>query len=165
MRFIDYLDIALIWLAVIMFVGLLVIGTAPMARADTGFVCVVHKGEWVWLRSDPASDADRIGTIRYGVEGEIHEIRNGYARITTSDGRKGWADVSYLEMPILEEIYVVSSDGPLNKRETPDGRYLTRIKSGARISVLGWRYSKAGELWAKVYHGGYVKACYLSKAD
>ena len=135
------------------------------ARADTAFVCVVHKGERVWIRSGPSKDAAQIDTIRYGVEGEIHEIQNGYARITTGNGKSGWVDVSYLEVPIEEKIYQITTESPLNKRETPDGRYLTKIKGGARISVLGWRYSKKGELWAKVYRGGYVKAEYLREVD
>ena len=74
-------------------------------------------------------------------------------------------DVSYLDMPIREKVYVLIADGPVNKRETPDGRFLMRIKAGSRISVLGWRYSKKGELWARVFHGGYVKAEYLREAE
>lgn len=151
-------------LAVLLTVFIQILSCAG-AAADTKFICAVHKGEWVWLRATPDAEGEQIGTVRYGVEGEIHGIENGYASITTGDGRSGWLDVSYLDMPIREEIYVVISDGPLNKRETPDGRYLTRIKSGARISVLGWRYSKSGELWAKVFRGGYVKAAYLAKAE
>ena len=134
-------------------------------KADTSFVCVVHKGEWVWVRDRPSKDGNQIDTIRFGVEGEIHSIENLYANITTSDGRTGWVDVSYLEIPIKEKVYKVACDSPLNKRETPDGRYLSKIKGGSRISVLGWRYSKNGELWAKVYKGGYVKAAYLTEAD
>lgn len=134
--------------------------------ADTAAVCVVHKGEWVWVRSAPARDADKIDTIRYGYECQVSEIVNQYAHITYRDGRKGWVDVSYLEMPIKETIYIIKTAGPVNKRETPDGRYMGRIKgNGTRISVLGWRYSAAGELWAKVFHGGYVKAEYLQIAE
>ena len=133
--------------------------------ADTAAVCVVHKGEWVWVRSAPAHDADKIDTIRYGVECRISEIVNQYAHVKYRDGCEGWVDVSYLEIPIRETIYQVTTESPLNKRETPDGRFLTKIKAGARISVLGWRYSKKGELWAKVYRGGYVKAEYLREVD
>ena len=135
------------------------------AHADTAFVCAVHKGEFVWVRAAPDKASMSVGQIRYGFEGEIHEIRNGYARITTSNGLHGWADVSYLDMPIHEKVYVLIADGPVNKRETPDGRYITKIKAGSRISVLGWRYSKKGELWARVFHGGYVKAKYLREAE
>ena len=135
------------------------------ARADTAFVCAVCKGEWLWIRSGPSKDAEQIDTMRYGVEGEIHEIKNGYARITAGNGKTGWVDVSYLDMPIKERIYQITTESPLNKRETPDGRYLTKIKGGSRISVLGWRYSKKGELWAKVFHGGYVKAMFLREVD
>lgn len=147
-----------------MMVAIIAWALSDYAKADTAFICAVTKGEWVWIRSTPDADGEKIGTLRYGVEGEIHEIVNQYARITTTDGRKGWADVSYLLMPIHEETWIVATKDPLNKRETPDGRYVTKIKGGSRISVLGWRYSKSGELWANVYHGGYVKACYLVKA-
>lgn len=135
------------------------------AKADTGFICVVHKGEWLWVRDAPSKDAKAIDSIRFGVEGEIHEIQNGYARITTVNGKSGWADVSYLEIPISEKVYQITCETPLNKRETPDGRFMTKIKGGSRISVLGWRYSKKGELWAKVYKGGYVKAAYLQEVS
>ena len=136
------------------------------AVADTPAICVVHRGEWVWIRSTPSKDGQKIDTIRYGVECQISEIVNQYAHITYRDGKQGWADVSYLEIPIKETIYVITTDGPVNKRETPDGRYMGRIKgNGTRISVLGWRYSPAGELWAKVYHGGYIKAQYLQIAE
>lgn len=149
--------------------GVVVIAAILMAissvQADTAFVCAVHKGEWVWVRTAPDKAATTIGQIRHGYEGEIHEIRNGYARITTTNGLKGWVDVSYLDMPIQEKVYVLIADGPVNKRETPDGRYVLRIKAGSRISVLGWRYSKKGELWARVFRGGYVKAEYLREAE
>ncbi|MBQ9009539.1 MAG: SH3 domain-containing protein [Clostridia bacterium] len=135
------------------------------AQAQTAFVCAVRKGEWVWVRAAPDREAAGVGTIRYGVEGEIHEIRNGYARITTESGQSGWVDVSYLDMPIRERVYTITAEGPVNKRETPDGRFMTRIKAGARISVLGWRYSKKGELWARVFRGGYVKAMYLQEVE
>lgn len=135
------------------------------AWADTDAVCVVHKGEWVWVRDTPSKDGTQIEKIRWGYEVKISQISNQYAYITWADGKTGWVDVSYLEIPIQETIYVVTSDGPLNKRETPEGRYSGRIKSGARVSVLGWRYSKSGELWAKVYKGGYVNAKYLAEAN
>ena len=136
-----------------------------VSKADTPFVCAVTKGEWVWMRDQPDKEGAEIGTIRYGVEGEIHEIVNGYARITTVDGREGWADVSYLLIPCKEEVWTVNTTTVLNKREIPLGRWLGEINPGARISVLGWRYDKNGELWAHVYHGGYVKACYLSRTE
>ena len=138
---------------------------AENGQAFRAFIGAAHKGEWVWIRSTPDRAAMKVGRIRHGYEGEIHEIRNGYARITTTNGTKGWVDVSYLDMPIREKVYVLIADGPVNKRETPDGRYLMRIKAGSRISVLGSRYSKKGELWARVFHGGYVKAEYLREAE
>jgi len=130
------------------------------ADAQT-MTCVVHKGECVWIRDQPARTGNQIGSIRYGYEVEVSEIVNQYAHITFN-GVNGWADIQYLELPIKETVYTVVSDGPLNKRETPDGRYLGRLKPGVRVSVLGWRYSPSGELWAKVYKGGYVAARYLA---
>ena len=159
---------------ILVFTALLIalISVFITVTADTAFICAVTKGEWVWLRTGPSKDADTVygkdnykSQIRYGTEGEIHEIVNQYARITTIDGREGWVDVSYLDIPIKEEIWVITTSSPLNKRETLNGRFLTNIKGGSRISVLGWRYSKSGELWAKVFHGGYVNAKYLSKAE
>ena len=148
---------ALIWI---------LISAGEIGVADSKFVCVVHRGEWVWVREAPDKDAAKIDTIRYGVECQVSEIVNQYAHITYRDGKSGWTDVSYLEMPIEETIYTITTDGPVNKRETPDGRYMGRVKGGGtRISVLGWRYSPTGELWAKVYHGGYIKAEYLRIAE
>ena len=133
------------------------------ASAST-FTCVVRRGEWVWLRDAPSKDANKIGTIRYGMTVNISSIVDGYAHIQFQ-GKDGWADLFYFEKPIKEEIYLITSDGPVNKRETPEGRFMQKIKSGQRISVLGWRYSHKGELWAKVWHGGYVKAIYLTKIE
>ena len=144
-------------------ISAIIITAAALAAADRQFVCAVTKGEWVWLRAEPSPDAEKIGTIRYGVEGEIHEIQNLYARITTVDGREGWADVSYLLMPCKEEVWTVNTTTVLNRRETPLGRWLGEINPGVRISVLGWRYDRNGELWAKVYRGGYVMAKYLAR--
>ena len=109
-------------------------------------VCVVHKGEVLWVRDQPSKDGAQIDNLRYGVECEITEIVNQYGHIKSDYHKSGWVDISYLEIPIKETVYTIQCDGPLNVRETPDGRYLRRIKSGARVSVLGWRYSKAGEL-------------------
>lgn len=152
----------------IIFLIALLVSMTSIATAQT-MTCVVHKGEWIWVRSEPSSEAAKISTIRYGHKVDVSEIKNKYAHVTLSDGPdkglEGWVDVSYLEKPIKEETWIIISDGPLNKRETPDGRFMSKIKSGTRISVLGWRYSKSGELWAKVYLGGYVKAQYLQKAE
>ena len=155
----------ILWLLTFLIVEILIwaIAINTVGRADTTFVCCVHKGEYVWVRDIPDKTGNKIGTIRYGYEVQVSEIQNQYAHVTLHDGSKGWVDVSYIEQPITEEIWVVNSDGPLNKRETPDGRFMTKIKSGARISVLAWRYSKSGELWAKTFRGGYVAAKYLSK--
>lgn len=146
-------------LAVILW-SMILLNYAATGKAMTG-ICVVTKGEWVWLRDQPNPDAEKIGTIRYGTDVEISTIENQYAHVQWN-GQEGWADVSYFLIPQDETVYNITCEGDLNKRETPDGRFLTKIK-GKRISVLGWRYSKKGELWAYVYHGGYVDARYLSK--
>ena len=152
----------------IIFILTLLLVLSNIALAQT-MTCVVRKGEWVWVRNEPSPTATQISTLRYGHEVDVSEVKNQYAHVILSDGPdkglEGWVDISYLEKPIKEETWVVISDGPLNKRETPDGRFMTKIKSGSRISVLGWRYSKSGELWAKVYLGGYVKAQYLAKVE
>lgn len=142
---------------------IMVIVMTAAAKAESTFVCCVHKGEYVWIRDIPDKTGNKLGTIRYGYEVQVSEIKNQYAHITTNNGLEGWVDVSYIEQPIKEEIWVVNCDGPLNKRETPDGRFVTKIKPGSRVSVLAWRYSKSGELWAKTFHGGYVAAKFLSK--
>ena len=142
-----------------------------LAKADT-YTCAVHKGEWVWIRDAPNSEARKIGRVRYGYEVNADEPINGYLAIQPMsvwmlDGeaaRRGYVDVSYFDRNIPETMYRVNTEnGPLAKRETPAGRLLCWIKSGVRISVFGWRYAKDGSLWAKVYKGGYVKAEYLVK--
>lgn len=139
----------------ILFVLMLLLVTSAGAQPAT---CAVTKGEWVWLRDQPAPDSTQIGKIRFGVEVDIAEIRNGYAYVTWGNNA-GWADVSYFLIPTKEVVYTTTCN--VNKRETPDGRYMTKIRAGVRVSVLGWRYSKSGELWAYTYKGGYVKAVYL----
>lgn len=159
------------FMILIMVLAAILATNARDGSSDTGFVCAVTKGEWVWLRAEPSADADQIGTLRYGVEGEIHEIRNLYARITTVDGREGWCAVQYLLIPINEEVWTVDTIGSVNVREKPPEqpgmklRLARKIRAGAKVSVLGWRYDCFGELWAHVFHGGYVKACYLAKSE
>ena len=142
-----------------------------IAKADT-YTCAVHKGEWVWIRETPDPHGRQIGRVRFGYEVESGEPENGYLAIDTQPGWmlegekgfRGYVDASYFDRAIPEKMYRVNTEGgPLAKRETPEGRLMCWIKPGVKISVLAWRYSKSGELWAKVFRGGYVKAEYLSE--
>lgn len=135
--------------------------TIKVARAET-YTCVVHKGEWVWIREAPGYDARQIGQIRFGYEVDVDSIDKGWAHIRFKD-IDGYVDASYIELDVPETMYRVICEGPLAKRETPAGRLLCWIKPGSKISVLGWRYAKDGSLWAKVYKGGYVKASFLGE--
>lgn len=140
------------------------------ARADT-YECVVHRGEWVWIRSEPSKTAHQIGRVRYGYEIEAGEPENGFLRIDVKPGwllegesaTIGYVDASYFDRPTPETMYRVICEGPLAKRETPAGRLICWIKPGVKISVLGWRYAPDGSLWAKVFKGGYVKAAFLTE--
>lgn len=132
------------------------------------YTCVVHRGEWVWIRSGPSYEAPQIGQIRYGYEVDVTEFVDGFAHIrwTHHDGNvtQGYVAAQYLEISIPETMYrVITEGGPLAKRETPNGRLMCWIKRGTKISVLGWRYAADGSMWAKVYKGGYVKAAYLGE--
>lgn len=140
------------------------------ARADT-YECVVHRGEWVWIREAPSKTAKQIGRVRYGYEIEAGEPEKGFLRIDVKPGwllegenaTVGYVDASYFDRPTPETMYRVICEGPLAKRETPAGRLLCWIKPGVKISVLGWRYAPDGSLWAKVFKGGYVKAAFLGE--
>lgn len=135
--------------------------TIKVARAET-YTCVVHRGEWVWIRSGASYEAPQIGQIRYGYEVDVDSIEKGWAHIHWHD-IEGFVDASYLERDIPETMYRVICEGKLAKRETPAGRLMCWIKPGSKISVLGWRYAKDGTLWAKVYKGGYVSAAFLGE--
>lgn len=152
------------------------IALAGMMLAAAGmaerYECKVHRGEWVWIRETPQADGRKIGRVRYGYEVDAGEPEGGYLAIDVRPGwllegehaARGYVDASYFDRPITETMYrVATAGGPLAKRETPGGRLMTWIKPGVKISVLGWRYDKAGELWAAVYKGGYVKAEFLSE--
>ena len=52
-----------------MMVAIIAWALSDYAKADTAFICAVTKGEWVWIRSTPDADGEKIGTLRYGVEG------------------------------------------------------------------------------------------------
>ena len=136
------------------------------------YTCVVHRGEWVWVRETPEKTGRKIARVRYGYEVEADEPTNGYLAIDLKPGwmlegehgTRGYVNASYFDRPIPEKMYRVNTEaGPLAKRETPEGRLMCWIKPGVKISVLAWRYAPSGELWAKVYHGGYVAAKYLSE--
>lgn len=155
-----------------LFMALLLFGVVicKVAKADP-YTCVVHKGEWVWIRETPSRSGRKIGRVRYGYEVEPDALENGYFHIRTRPGwmlegenaEHGYVDAQWFDQPTEETMYRVICEGPLAKRETPEGRLMCWIKPGVKISVLGWRYSPSGDLWAKVYKGGYVKASFLGE--
>lgn len=155
------LNIILRQLLLAMAVIFLAAASVRIAKAET-YTCVVHRGEWVWIREAPSYEGRQIGQIRFGYEVEVDNIEQGWAHIRFKDV-EGYVDASYLERDIPETMYRVICEGPLAKRETPAGRLICWIKPGSKISVLGWRYDKSGNLWAKVYKGGYVKASFLGE--
>lgn len=144
-----------------MLIVLFAVLIGKVATAET-YTCVVHKGEWVWIRSGPNYEAKQIGQLRFGYEVEVDGFKDGFAHIHWKD-IDGYVAQQFLEMPVKEKYYRVICEGALAKRETPEGRLMCWIKPGAKISVLAWRYSSKGELWYKVYKGGYVKACFLGE--
>lgn len=154
----------------VMLILFLTVGMCALARAET-YTCAVHRGEWVWIRETPEPNGRQIGRVRYGYEVDAEEPVNGYLEIDPKPGwmlegetaRRGYVNAAYFDRMQPEVMMRVNTEGgPLAKRETPNGRLMTWIKPGVKISVLGWRYAKDGTLWAKVYHGGYVKAEYLT---
>lgn len=143
------------------------------AKAET-YTCVVHKGEWVWLRETPEPNGRKIGRVRFGYEVEADEPRDGYLAIYPRAGwmlegepvKQAYVKAYYFDRTAHETVMRVNTQGgPLTRRETPSGRITGYIKNGARISVLGWRYDNDGSLWAKVYKGGYVKAEFLTEVS
>ena len=153
-----------------MLILLMTVGICWLAKAET-YTCVVHKGEWVWIRESADPNGRQIGRVRYGYEVEADEPENGYLRIYPKPGgmlegetpRQAFVNATYFDRIQPEKIMRVNTQGgALAKRETPNGRLLCWIKPGVKISVLGWRYANDGSLWAKVYKGGYVKAEFLT---
>lgn len=151
-------------------------GRSPFPKGEgqegtVEYVCVVHKGEWVWIRETPDASGRKIGRVRYGYEIEAAQPEKGYMKISVRpawllDGEhasEGYVDASYFLSRVPEKMYRVICEGPLAKRETPQGRLMCWIKPGSKISVLGYRYDKDGALWAAVYKGGYVKASFLAE--
>lgn len=160
----------LIAMAIVIFTMFLMTATIKLARAEQ-YTCVVHKGEWVWIRESPSKDGRKVGRVRYGYEIESGDPENGYFKINVRPGwlmdgetaTTGYVDASYFDRDVDERMYRIICEGPIAKRETPAGRLMCWIKPGSKISVLGWRYDSNGELWAKVFHGGYVKASFLGE--
>ena len=66
---------ALIWI---------LISTGKIGVADSKFICVVHRGEWVWVREAPDKDAAKIDTIRYGIECQVSEIVNRRVELSSN---------------------------------------------------------------------------------
>lgn len=155
------LNIILRQLVLAMVVIFLAVASVRISKAET-YTCVVHRGEWVWIREAPGYEGRQIGQIRFGYEVDVDSIEKGWAHIRFKD-IEGFVDASYIERDVPETMYRVICEGPLAKRETPAGRLMCWIKPGSKISVLGWRYAKDGTLWAKVFKGGYVKAAFLGE--
>ena len=144
--------------------------TARAVRAET-YECVVHRGEWVWIREAPEPTARKIGRVRYGYEVQAGKPEGNWLGIEVRPGwllegersEFGYVDASWFLRAVPEKMYRVATTGPLAKRETPGGRLMCWIKPGVRISVLGWRTDKDGTPWAHVYKGGYVCGKYLQE--
>ena len=169
--------IRLILLLIIAFLIVAIIGMSvcivKVAQAET-YTCVVHKGEWVWLRETPEPNGRQIGRVRYGYEVEADEPKDGDLAIYPKASwmlegervKQAYVKAYYFDRRATETVMRVNTQGgPLTRRETPSGRITGYIKNGVRISVLGWRYDNDGSLWAKVFHGGYVKAEFLTGVE
>ena len=116
------------------------------------------------VRSEPGTDAERVGTLKKGAEVVINETLDGWYLITAGD-LTGYVSAEYISLDgtVPEEGLVLYS--ALNVRTGPGTSYsrIGTLKMGSTVTVLG----ESGG-WYKVSTGsltGYVSAKYISILD
>ena len=116
------------------------------------------------VRSEPGTDAERVGTLKKGAEVVINETLDGWYLITAGD-LTGYVSAEYISLDgtVPEEGLVLYS--ALNVRTGPGTSYsrIGTLKMGSTVTVLG----ESGG-WYKVSSGsltGYASAKYISILD
>ena len=116
------------------------------------------------VRSEPSTDAERVGTLKKGAEVVINETLDGWYLITAGD-LTGYVSAEYISLDgtVPEEGLVLYS--ALNVRTGPGTSYsrIGTLKMGSTVTVLG----ESGG-WYKVSSGsltGYASAKYISILD
>ena len=107
------LSIILRQLVLAMVVIFLGVASVRIAKAET-YTCVVHRGEWVWIRETPSYKGRQIGQIRYGYEVDVDSIDKGWAHIRFKD-IEGFVDASYIELDVPETMYRVICEGQIGR--------------------------------------------------
>lgn len=124
--------------------------------------CIAPDGQYVNVRNRAFRGAATWGVLHAGdvIETNPDEIRNGFFK-TTFKEREAYVSVHYFE---IEEdgAYVVTGNGRVRMRKSPQGSTDGFIRPGERVRVMAWRYGEDGSLWARCTGGRYISADYLS---
>jgi N-acetylmuramoyl-L-alanine amidase len=122
------------------------------------------------VRSGPSTSNDRVGTLPTGTTVTVHEIEDGWARIST-DSLEGYVSMRYLDVdgergsssPTIKGLVIDAAN--LNVRTGPSTSYdrIGTLPRGTEVDVLEMESG-----WAKVSSGsieGYVSLLYLQVID
>ena len=145
----------------ILLVAVLLIGLMPLtgALAATEYATVV--GGWLRLREKASFNATTISSYKTGTTVKVLSISNGWYRVETPDGRKGYMYGQYLQptsssmTPVANtNATVVSGNGyGVRMRSGPSTTYsvLRKWPVGTRAIILA-----EGQNWCRISVGGNV---------
>ena len=145
----------------ILLVAVLLIGLMPLtgALAATEYATVV--GGWLRLREKASFNATTISSYKTGTTVKVLSISNGWYRVETPDGRKGYMYGQYLQptsssmTPVPNtNATVVSGNGyGVRMRSGPSTTYavLRKWPVGTRAIILA-----EGQNWCRISVGGNV---------
>lgn len=128
---------------------------------NQSLVCVVAKGQYVNVRNQPRSDAQKVGEMHNGDKIDAVSVKDGWIEIEYKD-HPAYVNASYFEIPEAEggTLYTVRANGRVRVRSAPDGKRIDWIEPGTTVRVYGWRHGNDESKWARCIEG-YIASDYL----
>ena len=139
-------------------IGISVMSIAVITSNASASEVVVVSAESLNMRSEPESDADKVGKLLKGDKVTVIEKTEFWVKVKTDDGKTGWISSDYVETSETEEIveeeesnetaYVSNANG-LNIRENSsmESGLLFTIAQNTKVNIIeendnGWNKIK-----------------------
>ena len=134
------------FLAVIILVLTLVflVQTAPAEE----MTCTVPKGEFLYVRNRPSTEAEHLGLLYNGDTVEVGETNDGWVYFTCN-GQNAYALADYFEVTDGNE-YTITANGRVRYREKPNGTVSGFYSVGTVVVVDAWFTDKDGQEWGRI---------------
>ena len=150
------LAVAALVSALLFALPLLKLAMAEEAQPTPMYVTGVKS--WLNGRAKPDTDSGVEARFTLGTEVDVYEVSGQWARVAGGETGYVWCSVDYLSSSPPDsdpQTYIVSSNGRVRLRETPDGNLVCWLEDGDTVQVQCWF-----EGWAYI-GDGYVEGKYL----